>query len=251
MVGKRLLAMVFGLAGFAAALAPSAANEPLVADLSDHLVAITTGFTGTELLLFGSIDDDGDVIVVVHGPAADITVRRKERIAGVWVNNASQTFSHTPTFYHVAMTPGAAESLPEPVLRRHQVGTDYIRMTPVGTSSPERLEIYKQALVRNKQRGELYSSAPGEIEMRGQRLFRTSVFFPANVPIGQYVIETLLARNGQIVSAQTTPLFVSKTGAGAEVFRAAHQFPALHGLAAIAIAILAGLGGNWLFRKLG
>ena len=247
----RILAFLAGLAGAAAAVSPASANEPLVADLSDHLVAITTGFTGTELLLFGSIDEDGDVIVVVHGPTTDITVRRKDRIAGIWVNNDALTFSHTPTFYHVAMTQGAAEALPEPVLRRHQIGTDYIRMTPDETVDAGRLDIFRQALVRNKQRGSLYSEVPGEIEMRGQRLFRTSVFFPANVPIGQYVIETLLARDGEIVSAQTTPLFVSKTGAGAEVFRAAHQFPALHGLAAIAIAILAGLGGNWLFRKLG
>ena len=87
--------------------------------------------------------------------------------------------------------------------------------------------------------------------MRGQRLFRTSVFFPANVPIGQYVIETLLARNGEIVSAQTTPLFISKIGAGADIFRIANTYPALHGLVAILIAVLAGLGGNWLFRKLG
>ncbi len=230
---------------------PAAAVEPLVADLSDHLVAITTGFTGTELLLFGSIDADGDVIVVVHGPASGITVRKKERVAGVWVNRESLGFQEAPSFYHVAMTEGATSGLPDPVLRRHQIGTDFIRMVPSEQAGEEKIDTYRAALIRNKQRGELYSSEPGEIEMRGQRLFRTSVFFPANVPIGQYVIETLLARNGEIVSAQTTPLFISKIGAGADIFRVANTYPALHGLVAILIAILAGLGGNWLFRKLG
>jgi len=232
-------------------LRPASAVEPLVADLSDHLVAITTGFTGTELLLFGSIDEDGDVIVVVHGPTSGITVRKKDRVAGVWVNTEALGFEEAPSFYHVAMTEGAATGLPDPVLRRHQIGTDFIRMVPTEQTSEERVDTYRAALIRNKQRGELYSSEPGEIEMRGQRLFRTSVFFPANVPIGQYVIETLLARNGEIVSAQTTPLFISKIGAGADIFRVANTYPALHGLVAVLIAVLAGLGGNWLFRKLG
>lgn len=235
-----------------AALQTSVAKaEPLVADLSDHLVAISTGFTGTELLLFGSIDEDGDVIVVIHGPATDVTVRRKDRIAGVWVNNDAVTFQHAPSFYHVAMTDGAADGLPEPVLSRHQIGANYIRLESSEVEDPERFDTFRASLIRNQQTNGLYSTTPAEIEMRGQRLFRTSVFFPANVPIGQYVIETLLARRGEIVSAQTTPLFISKIGAGAEVFRAAHTYPALHGIVAIIIAILAGLGGNWLFRKLG
>ena len=34
-----------------------AAAEELVADLSDHLVEITMGFEGAELLLFGAVDE--------------------------------------------------------------------------------------------------------------------------------------------------------------------------------------------------
>ena len=132
MSARRLPLALFALLLTATAgLRPAGAVEPLVADLSDHLVAITTGFTGTELLLFGSIDEDGDVIVVVHGPTSGITVRKKDRVAGVWVNRESLGFEEAPSFYHVAMTEGAASGLPEPVLRRHQIGTDFIRMVPV------------------------------------------------------------------------------------------------------------------------
>ena len=45
---------------------PVCAQE-VVADLSDHLIAVTTGFSGTKLLLFGAIDGEAaDVIVVVR-----------------------------------------------------------------------------------------------------------------------------------------------------------------------------------------
>ena len=52
-----VLGVAAGLAGAPAhGQTPSAAEatSPLVVDLSDDLIAITTGFTGTEVLLFGA-----------------------------------------------------------------------------------------------------------------------------------------------------------------------------------------------------
>ena len=54
--------------------------QGLVADLSNHLIAITTDFTGQELLLFGTIQDPEtqNVVVVVTGPQQTVTVRQKK-----------------------------------------------------------------------------------------------------------------------------------------------------------------------------
>ena len=41
-----------------------------------------------------------------------------------------------------------------------------------------------------------------------------------DVPPGSYTVEVLLVRNNQVIAAQTTPMFVSKTGIGAEGPRA-------------------------------
>lgn len=243
------LALTLGVVTLGAA--KNARAEPLIADLSDHLVAISTGFTGTELLLFGSIEEDGDVIVVVHGPPTDVTVRQKDRVAGIWMNRSSMTFTEAPSFYYVSMTEGATDGLPLPVLHRHQIGAENVRLFSPEDADPAEVEDFRAALIRNQQTEGLYSQTPGTIQKRGQRLFRTTVHFPANVPIGTYVIETLLARNGEIQSGQTTPLFVSKVGAGAQIFRIANAFPALHGILAIVIAMAAGFAANWIFRKLG
>ena len=81
---------------------PAATAEDLVVDLSAPVVAITTGFTGADLLLFGVVGGAGDVVVVVRGPARDETVRRKKRIGGIWVNHAQITFEQVPSFYATA-----------------------------------------------------------------------------------------------------------------------------------------------------
>jgi uncharacterized membrane-anchored protein len=52
-----------------------------------------------------------------------------------------------------------------------------------------------------------------------------------------------------VVSAQTTPLIVSKVGVEATLTRFATEYAAVYGLVAIIVALLAGWGGYALFRK--
>src|SRR5207247_3547044 len=54
--------------------------DAVVADLSSHLIAITTGFTGASVVLFGATDGPGDIIAVVRGPERDMTVWRKGKV---------------------------------------------------------------------------------------------------------------------------------------------------------------------------
>ncbi|HEX7967714.1 MAG TPA: TIGR02186 family protein, partial [Stellaceae bacterium] len=65
--GRSILALAL-LAGTAG---PARAAEPLIADLTSHFIAITTGFTGTNVVLFGATDGSGDVIAIVRGPEHD------------------------------------------------------------------------------------------------------------------------------------------------------------------------------------
>ena len=99
--------------------------QAIVADLSAHEIAITAGFSGTELLLFGATDGEGDVIVVVRGPATTMSVRRKSRVLGIWINTESLRFRDVPSFYRVASSrPIEANTTPHlvadiEILRRH------------------------------------------------------------------------------------------------------------------------------------
>lgn len=214
--------------------------QAVVADLSDHLIAVTTGFDGAELLLFGAVEgDSADVIVVVRGPSEEIMVRRKERIGGIWINNHKLVFGGVPAFYRLASSRPLEEITSDRILARHGIGTDHIRMiNPVGENGD--LSIFREALIRNKKRLGLYPEAPGQITLLGNRLFRSDIFFPSNVPTGSYDVTVYLLRNGKVVSAQTTPLAVSKIGMGARAFAFAHRHSALYGVVALVMALFAG-----------
>src|SRR3546814_1591349 len=82
----RLRAVLLSVAIMALA-APGFSQTPLIADLSEHQIQITTGFVGTDVLLFGTVAADSHVVVVVRGPEAAAAVWRKARYAGIWVND--------------------------------------------------------------------------------------------------------------------------------------------------------------------
>lgn len=234
----------------ALALMPVPARaQALVADLSDHLIAITAGFSGTDVLLFGATEGEGDVIVILRGPELPVVVRRKTRALAIWVNTERIVFTGAPAFYRVAAS-RPLEEITTPALRaRHQIGIDQLRLVPERPLTPVKLNNFREGLLRNKVREGLYSDEVGKVSFLGPRLFRTKINLPANVPPGSYTVEVLLVRNQQVVAAQTTPMFVSKTGIGAEVFDFAHRHAAVYGLLAVLMAASAGWAAGTVFRK--
>lgn len=213
--------------------------QDLVADLSEHLVAITTGFAGADVLLFGAVDEPGDVVVVVRGPARPETVRRKQRAAGIWVNTGEAEMLGAPAFYRVAASRPLGDIVLPAVRQRHEIGIDVLQVSIVGGDSAPAAE-FRAALIRLMQGKGLYGREVLPVTFLGQRLFHTRVHFPANVPVGTYSVEVYLLRDGEVVSAQTTPLIISKVGLGAEVYDFAQRRAVLYGIVAVLVAVVAG-----------
>lgn len=227
--------------------------ESLSVDLSSHLIAITTGFNGTDLTLFGATDGatdgEGDLAVVVEGPHAPITVRRKQQIAGIWTNADSLKFTDAPTYYHVAATRPPSQFMRQAPRARHRLGLDVLPLPVKGNPTPEKQKVFRKALIADRQRVGLYSRQTGNVVFIGNRLFRTDIFFPSNVPTGLYKVRVMLVRGGEVVAETDTPLTVRKIGASAEIYDFAHQDAAVFGILAIIFAASAGWFAAFMFRR--
>ncbi|MBB4286748.1 TIGR02186 family protein [Roseospira goensis] len=248
-----LLAGLATMAGLAVVMGARAQQQvqPLVADLSKHLVAITTAFSGTDVLLFGATDGPGDVVLVVRGPRTTKVVRKKARLAGViWANRDSVTYDNVPAFYQVFASRPLEEIAPKSVLSRHQIGTENLVFTKVDQSVTDSfVPGFRAALVRLNQKQQLYGEGVLPVTQLANRLFRAELHFPANVPTGSYSVEVYLIRQGDVVSAEITPLVISKIGLGAEIFDFAHQQAPLYGLAAILVAVITGWAAAIMLRR--
>ncbi|MBU6472342.1 MAG: TIGR02186 family protein, partial [Alphaproteobacteria bacterium] len=103
----RLAWLGFALAFLALVPAATAAN--LVSGLSQDQIEITSNYTGTDLVVFGAIESRGgesadsprDVVVVVRGPDIDMNIRKKERVAGLWINRHEVTLFGMPGYYYL------------------------------------------------------------------------------------------------------------------------------------------------------
>ena len=223
--------------------------QSIVSDLSTREVAISTGFTGAELILFGATEGYGDIVVTVVGPERDEIVRRKERIAGIWVNGASVTFEQAPAYYRIAASKPLEKIASAAVLSQLQIGSDRIELFTHSKRSPENILTFRNALIRNKKKLQLYSEDIFDIKIISGRLFRSTIPFPVNVPIGEYRVTVHLFKDGEHISSEQTPLTVHKVGLEAKIFDFAHEQSAWYGAIAIAIALMAGWLAGVIFRR--
>jgi uncharacterized protein (TIGR02186 family) len=148
------------------------------------------------------------VIVTVEGPSTPLTVRRKDRVAGIWINNASVAVDSAPSFYAVATTGPLDEILRRPrtcATHHHRPGDPRRRHHRRGRQS----EDFCEADVRVRTADGRYRLLEGPVELTEDTLFRTDVTLPANLTEGEYKVRLFLCataggrrRNGPSRSAR-------------------------------------------------
>lgn len=245
----RLTIILMALAAVPHIPAAAAQDDALTIDLSEDLIGISTGFTGASVLLFGATEGEGGVIVLVRSPDSRVVVRRKSRVAGIWVNSDELTFDDAPGFYHAAASAPLEDLLPEDIRRENQIGVNNIGFKPHAFLSADEERAFRTALIRNKQRSGLYSVQSGRVTFQRSRLFRTRLELPANVPTGKYAVEVFLVNNGQIVGRSTREFFIRKVGLEAKITEFAFEQAPLYGIIAVLIALIAGWFAGFVFRK--
>lgn len=218
-------------------------NTPLVSDISKRTIQIHERFSGEEILLYGARNEQGDLIVVVRGPEADIRIRRKEKIAGMWMHVESKRYGPLPLYYAVGSTKPLNELLSQAMQSYLGIGAKQIIAQDSSSNT-----VFDAGMFFELSRRDWYThTAP--IRYFGKTLFRTTIPFPDSLAEGDYTVVSYLVRDGNVVSSQTIPLRAYKTGLDARLFRAAHHQPWFYGLACVLLAIFAGWFANRLFTK--
>lgn len=229
--------------------------EELVSGVSQDLIQITSNYTGSDIVVFGAVEGQNqsnahepkDVVVVVRGPDTDITVRRRDRVAGVWINHDAADLSGMPSYYFLASTRALKDIAPAPVLARYGIGLQSLK--PDTVHSHHDYEPFRQAALRHLSQAHLYSEVPGGVEFLSDTLFRAHVPVPAGVMRGQYNVEVFLFRGNAVISAQSTPLFVDQTGLERRLYNFAHNQALGYGLATVLMAVAMGWISSLLFRR--
>lgn len=245
-------------------LPPATADlrETVQADVSTRSVAITSSFTGTEIVVFGAVDNSRqpsaesglyDVVVVLEGTPSRLVSRRKSNVFGIWINTQSVTFEAVPSYYAIASTRPLDELADPLLLRESDIGFEQVRMNLIkgwetGLTTADLAE-FKSAVIRLKQKEGLYVQEQYGVVFIGRSLFRASIELPANVPVGPLVARVYLLREGQLLSTYTARVKLERQGLEWVLHTFAFEYSFWYGVFTVAVAVGAALLASALFRR--
>ena len=234
--------------------------EPkLVPDVSQRKIQIQTGFTGAELLMFGAIiyprgiapEEQVDVAVVLRGPTHAITIREKQKIAGIWINAQSTDFQSAPTYYAIASSRPISKIVDTRTAAIYEMGLDRLQLSPSGEIVSAEQRRFVSGLVDLNKRHGLYQQKSGTVEITDNVLYRVHLDIPSSVPVGKYTAETLLIRNGRVIVADDkVEVTIQKTGFEQFVTIMAQEYSFIYGLTAVLISLFLGWFAGFAFRRL-
>ncbi|MBS3650029.1 TIGR02186 family protein [Pseudaminobacter sp. 19-2017] len=250
---------------FAAALLPCSllAQEPaperIQIGLSTDVIRIGADFGGADLTIFGSIENIDptvvrqgryDVIVVLEGPARPITVRRKDRVLGIWMNTDSESFVNVPESYSIATTRPLQDITGQNSYRRLALGIDYVHTEPYEEDvSPATLQEFRAALRDRKKANGLYNQRIGGVQFLSSNLFRATVTLAPDVPVGTHKARAFLFRNGVFIDETYANLAILKSGFEQMLFRLSRNHSLFYGFVAVGLAMVTGWVGRLVFKR--
>jgi uncharacterized protein (TIGR02186 family) len=239
------------------ALPAAAQQEQIVAGMSQNRVSITADFDGSEILIYGAVKRDApapegvgplEVIVTVEGPSTPVTVRRKARVAGIWVNNASVNVDSAPSFYAVATTGPLNHILSDTDNLRYGITIERVIRAVGITEEADEAGEFLLGLLRVRTNEGRYRVLQGKVELTEETLFRTDVILPSNLTEGEYKVRLFLLRDKRVIASQERVIGVRKEGLERWIFNLAQEQPLIYGLISLLLAAVAGWGASAAFR---
>jgi uncharacterized protein (TIGR02186 family) len=238
-----------------------AAAERLVSSLSNHIVQITSNFTGVELTLFGSVENDQatvphnggyDIVATVTGPHESMVARRKERMFGIWINAQSRTFDDVPSYLAVLATRPFESIADAATLRREEIGIANIplpQQIAPGIADAIPNDQFRQAFVRIKQERHLYGETANGVTFLTPTLYRASIFVPAEALVGNYDVDVKLFVDGAVVARTTSAFELVTVGFERFIANAAVDHGLVYGVATAMMAVMTGWFASIVFRR--
>lgn len=202
---------------------PSVAG-PIAIDIDEDVIAVSLGFSGQDITVFG-VDTANEIDnIVITGPEKTAQVRKKSSILGAWINTDRVVFQNAPSYYSYT---------------KRDVLNTYLQSSEKNKAKP-----FKDALIRNMLVKNLYDTiGQSVIYYYPTGLFSVHVQLPAGVPVGQYNVSAFDVKNTLIAQTQFR---VKQTGTNAKIRTIAHHYSLLYALGCILIAV----GAGWIANRL-
>ena len=218
-------------------------------------IEVGSFFHGRDIKVRAICPGDCQLALRILGPREDLTLMRKARVGGIWMNVEQVTFANIPKVY-LLWTSGkpsgdGGRSLKELKFDYSSVVVDCLR-----GQTQEQNHFLIQELVKLKEHDNLYNISEGTIRTRPleKGFFSQAealLHLPAKIYPGSYSLELIAFKEGKSTLLRSYPLKVQLAGLPAALSRLANENGLLYGLLAVGIAVLCGLVMGIFFSSRG
>jgi hypothetical protein len=222
---------------------PALAASPVEMTIRPNLVAIGTGFNGTKVAVTGKVPQGTSAVIRLLGEPRDKTFKKKGKALGVlWMNLGAVEIKGVPDVFLVG-TDGASD-----------IDWEHSDLAFRSVKGDTEDWIYDEFIKLMEQDG-FYEVENGVIQYTGEeggmRAFRAELTIPSAMHQGVYRVEVLAVKDGAVADVAAEELHTKLTGLPAFLSRLAFDHSLLYGVAAVVIAILAGLIMSMIFKERG
>jgi len=251
-MGRRLHAWTLAIVA-PLSLWTSAIAEELVSSLSADSIEITSNFAGEHIVVFAAVRettlsaDDYEVAILVRGPEEELVVRRKDRIAGLWINAASHEFFKVPAYYVVNLSENFSLAASDKLLAQYKLGLENLNF--VRSAYDSDAHAFAEAVIDIREEEGLFVENRDAISFLAPDVFRTTFDLPTLIPTGIYRVSVFLFRNEKLIAARTENLVVTKTGISATIARFAREQGLIYGVLTVLLGIFTGWMAGLIFRR--
>ena len=259
---RRLAIAALALIGVSLADIGPADAERLVTSISRHQVSVNSSFTGTSIVLFGTVEPDTpasrrraigyDVVVTVTGPRQTIVERRKERVLGIWTNIGSRSFINVPSYLAVLSSQPFEQITNPDTVRQLQLGlADKVLPQQLGSDVGDagRDDPFRANFIRLKTQHQLYVQKTNGVTLLTPTVFRAEIPLPAEAPIGSYDVDVKVLADGALLTRANSAFEIVKVGFEQFIANAAQEHGLLYGITTAMMAIMTGWLAAVVFRR--
>lgn len=228
------------------------ASEQLISTIAPARISVASNYGGSSIVVFGAIQAARtpqrpyDVVVTVTGPSQTVMARRKERVAGLWINVGSRLFSDVPSFLSVAANRPFDAIANEYTLHQQQVG---LKNVIFALGKADETDSYLVNLLQIRTAEKLYNEQTNAVTFLSRTAFRADIPIPKDVLIGAYDVDLKLFSNGAKIAQTSSTFDVVKVGVEEFVASAAVDYSLLYGLSTMAMALMTGWLASIVFRR--
>ena len=176
----------------------------------------------------------------------NITIRKKKKIFGIWVNSNPNKISDSPSFYSLLFTEKPENILSDSELTKSSIGKRKFFKSNIQDPS------YTDAInakirIRSEEGSYIFDNDP--ITLKDETLFSTKVSLPSNLIEGDYKIKIYLVQDKKLINLSTDIIEVRRVGLERWLHKIAHEQSLFYGMFSIFLALFFGWGASTLFRR--